>query len=105
MTVTLISQDGLKAIAYDKIQFFAITKDDNNGVDFLLLAKPPITAINGTFYDYLILFEHEDISVVKQVMRFLAAGDFTIPEGEQKLIFVDLQHLYLYGMPKIFLGE
>ncbi len=104
MTVTLISQDGLKAIAYDKIQFFVITKDENTDEkNFLLMAKTPTG--NGNFYDYLILFKHEDIAVVKQVMCFLAVGNFTILEGEQKLIFVDLQHLYLYGMSKIFLGE
>lgn len=104
MTITLISQDGLKAIAYDKIQFFVITKDENTDEkNFFLMAKTP--TVNDHFYDYLILFEHEDIAVVKQVMRFLVIGDFTIPGGNPKLIFVDLQHLYLYGMPKIFLGE
>lgn len=99
MTISLISQDGLKAINYDKIQFFTIQLEKHaaDTVDtFSLYAKTPV--VNGNFFDYLLLFEHEDISVVKHVMRFLAVGDFTIPEGEPKLIIVDLPNLYRYGM-------
>ena len=101
MAITLISQDGLKAIGYDKIQFFVITEDRNERGKFNLLAKTPNVEGNNP-YEYLILFEHEHLAVVNQVMCFLAAGDFTIPKHCEPLIFVDLQNLYLYGMAKIY---
>ena len=101
MAITLISQDGLKAIAYDKIQFFVIPKGRNERGNFMLTAKTPNVEGNN-HYEYLILFEHESLAVVNQVMCFLAAGDFTIPKYSESLIFVDLQNLYLYGMAKIY---
>lgn len=101
MAIKLISQDGLKAIDYDKIQFFVIPEDRNERGNFNLLAKTPNVGAN-TFYEYLILFEHENLFVVSQVMCFLAAGKFIMHDSDEPLIFVDLPNLYLYGMPKIY---
>ena len=103
MAITLISQDGLKAIGYDKIQFFVIPKDRNERGNFNLLAKTPNVEGNN-FYEYLILFEHENLAVVNQVMCFLAAGKIFVPydDDEKNLLFVDLPELYKHGMAKIY---
>lgn len=95
---TLISQDGLKAIAADKIDFFVIPEDRNQRKNFTLLAKTP-KSDNG-FYEFLIMFEHEDIEVVKQVMRFLTV--FTTSQNDFDIVNVDLKDLYERGMKKIF---
>ena len=96
-----LSQDGLKAIDENIIQFFVIAPKADSGGTFKLLAKSPVDT--GEFYEYLILFKHENIEVVKHVMRFLANGKFIIPDGteEKNLLIVDLPSLYEYGMKKI----
>lgn len=94
----LISQDRLKAIPFSQIQFFVIMPECGIDGKFKLLAKSPTTENN--FYDYLILFKHEDIEVVKQVMQFLAKGKFLTPynDDEKNIIIVDLPELYKIGM-------
>ena len=96
--MVLISQDRLKAIPLSKIQFFVITPECNSDGDFQLLAKSP-TAENN-FYDYLILFKHKDIEIVKRVMQFLANGNFLTPFDDDKkgIIIADLPELYKRGM-------
>ena len=98
-----ISQDRMKAIESSAIKFFVIPKDRNERGNFILLAKSPDVA-NGNFYDYLILFEHEDLNVVNHVMRFLASGKILIPyndKREQNILVIDLPELYRHGMKKI----
>ena len=96
----LISQDGLKAIDASAIKFFVIPKDRNERGNFNLLAKTP--DVDGNFYDYLILFEHEDLNVVKHVMRFLGNNTAIIPDDDQKnILVIDLPDLYRHGMKHI----
>ena len=68
----------------------------------MLLAKTPIIN-SGNVYDYLIMFEHENVEVVKHVMRFLANGVFLVPHDteEGNVMIVDLPDLYRHGMKKI----
>lgn len=97
----LISQDGLKAISAADVKFFVIPKDRNERGKFNLLTKTP--AVSGNYYDYLILFEHENIEVVKHVMRFLANDEVFIPyDAEEKnVLVIDLPDLYRHGMKEI----
>lgn len=97
-----VSQDRLKAIAPDKIGFFVINGERNERGKFNLLAKAPVDSNN--FFDYLILFEHEDIEVVKNVMIFLANGQFLIP-SEVNTVVVDLPNLYRCGLPATSKGD
>lgn len=97
----LISQDGLKAISAADVKFFVISKDRNERGKFNLLAKTP--AVSGNYYDYLALFEHENIEVVKHVMRFLANNKVFIPHDaeEKNVLVIDLPDLYRHGMKEI----
>lgn len=100
--MTFLSQSGLTAIDEDKIQFFAIDPQADGGGTFKLLTKTPV--VQNNFYEYLILFEHEDIEVVKHVMRFLANRQFTprnVLREHKNILVVDLPDLYDYGMKKI----
>ncbi|MBR0316188.1 MAG: hypothetical protein IJQ99_04930 [Synergistaceae bacterium] len=94
----LISQDRLKAIPAENIKFFTISPDPDKNGKFYLFAKPPTT--RNDYYDYLILFEHENLNVVKEVMMFLANGIWLIPydDDNQNLLVVDLPDLYKHGM-------
>ena len=94
----LISQDRLKAIPAENINFFTISPDPDKNGKFYLFAKPPTT--RNDYYDYLILFEHENLNVVKEVMMFLANGIWLIPydDDNQNLLVVDLPDLYKHGM-------
>lgn len=99
--MVLISQDKLKAIDIDKIAFYYIpknTENDSDGVKYSLYAKTPF--INGEFYDLIRLFRHKNLNVVKNVMRFLANGQFLIPyaDGNKNILVVDLPELYKHGM-------
>ena len=92
----------MKAIAANEIKFFVIPKDRNERGNFYLLAKTPYVA-ESNFYEYLILFEHGDLNVVKHVMRFIGNGTFFIPDDDEKNIMViDLPDLYRHGMKKIY---
>ena len=94
--MVFISRDGLKAIYADLIDFFTILPERNADGKFRLLAKTPT---QNDFYEFLILFEHEDIDVVKRVMRFLANGQFFFPvDDNSDLIVVDLPDLYKHGL-------
>lgn len=95
--MVFISQDRLKAISEDEVKFFAILPERKNG-KFRLFAKTP--TVDTNYYDYLILFEHENIEVVKNVMKFLANGIFLIPHDSEKqnVLVVDLPDLYRHGM-------
>ena len=99
--MVLISQDGLKAIDASAIKFLVVLPDKNQRGNFSLVAKTPICTEN--FYDYLILFEHEDLNVVKHVLRFLASDKIFIPHDAEdtNIIVVDLPDLYRHGMKKI----
>ena len=92
----LISQDGLKAIPYDNIEFFTISPDPDKNGNFLLFAKPPTQ--RNDYYDYLILFENKNINIVKAVMRFLAHGCFFSPLNDDNVMVVDFPDLYKHGM-------
>lgn len=96
--ITLISQDGLKAIATDRIEFFLIIDERNKLGKFKLFAKTRINS--NTFFDYLSMFEDEDVEVVKKVLRFLVAGGVTAPHSgdKDKYLVVDLPDLYKCGM-------
>ena len=96
----LISQDGLKAIDTEKIDFYAILPDRSSNGKFRLFAKTP--AVSNNYYDYLILFEHENIEVVKHVMRFLAINVTFLPVARKnEALFVELPDLYRHGMKEI----
>lgn len=92
----------MKAIAANEIKFFVIPKDRNERGNFYLLAKTPYVA-ESNFYEYLILFEHEDLNVVNHVMRFIGNGTFFIPDDddEKNILVIDLPDLYRHGMKKI----
>lgn len=62
----LISQDGLKAIDADRVEFFAILPQPNPDGKFQLFVRTPTP--QNSYYEYLILFAHEDIDIVKRVM-------------------------------------
>lgn len=95
----LISQDGLKAIDTNKIDFYYIIASNNDYSKNRLMAKAPKFPAEEGYYDFLILFEHEDIDVVKRVMRFLANGQFFFPaDDNSNLIVVDLPDLYKHGL-------
>ena len=95
----LISQDGLKAIEASKIEFLVIPDIKNFRGNFNLLAKTHVD--DNNFYDYLILFEHENIEVVKHVMRFLANDEIIPYDDKTNLLVVDLPNLYRHGMKQI----
>lgn len=97
-----ISQGGLTAIDQKNILFFVISSPNTQEPTFKLLAKTP--AADNNFYDYLILFQHENVEVVKHVMRFLANGVF-LSIDNSNLLVVDLPDLYQYGLPKINFTE
>lgn len=84
-----VSQDELKAIAADKIDFFVINGERNGRGKFPLLAKTPVDSNN--FYDYLILFEHEDIALVKTVLAELLV--FLNDSPDDFILHVDLPDL------------
>ena len=85
----LVSQDELKAIAADKIDFFVINGERNARGVFTLLAKTPVDSNN--FYDYLILFEHEEITTVKAVLASLLV--FLNYSPDDFILHVDLPDL------------
>lgn len=93
----LISQDGLKAIDSKRIDFLSIFPDKNSDGNFSLFVK---TTIPYGPYENIILFEHENIELVKHVMRFIANGIFFFPrdDDDNNLLHVDLPELYKYGM-------
>jgi len=84
-----VSQDELKAIATDKIDFFVINGERNARGKYSLLAKTPVDSNN--FYDYLILFEHEDIALVKAVLASLLV--FLNNSPDDFILHVDLPNL------------
>lgn len=90
----LISQDKLKAIDAKLIQFYVIDPNADGGGTFKLLAKTP--TVGNNFYDYLILFEHEDIKVVKATLEFLLA--FQLACHDDFILHVDLNTLCKLGM-------
>ena len=98
--MVLISQDGYKAIDTSKVAFYYIPRDkenDSDGIKYSLYAKSP--TLNGDFYDLIRLFRHKNLDLVKNVMRFLANGNFLIPHDDnQNLLIVDLPDLYKHGM-------
>ena len=96
----IVSQDGLKAISAQKVDFLVVHSEKNSSGKFNLLAKTPTR--DNNFYDYLIMFEHENIEVVKHVMRFLAGNQIVVPRDDtSNLLVVDLPDLYAHGMKKI----
>lgn len=97
----LTSQNRMNAIDVNSITFFVIPPDKSKSGNFMLMAKTPY--VNDNFYDYLILFEHENLNVVKHVMRFLTSDTIRIPHDDEdkNSIVVDLPNLYRYGMKKI----
>lgn len=97
----LTSQNRMNAIDVNSITFFVIPPDKSNCGNFMLMAKTPY--VNSNFYDYLILFEHENLNVVKHVMSFLTSDTIRIPHDDEdkNSIVVDLPNLYRYGMKKI----
>ena len=90
----LISQDKLKAIEFEKIGFFVVNDSQNMRGNYNLLAKTP--KFDGGFYEYLILFEHENIEVLKDVMRFFPAFQLAMPDNF--ILHVDLPTLYNCAM-------
>ena len=90
----LISQSGLTAIDATQIQFYVIDTNADGGGTFKLLAKTP--TVENNFYEYLILFEHEDIEVVKATLEFLLV--FQLACHDDFVLNVDLPNLYNLGM-------
>lgn len=97
----LLSQDGLKAISASRVDFLVIPKDRNERGNFNLLVKTP--TVSGNFYEYMVMFEHENLEVVKHVMHFLIGDTISIPnDAENKtVISIDIPNLYRYGMKEI----
>ena len=95
----LVSQDGKKAIDAKDILFYRIyTKDDGKNI---LMVEPSRENNETDYFGMLIMFEHQNISVVKKVMRFLARGIFFIPRGADEIIDIQIPTLYKFGMKQI----
>ncbi|MBR0288979.1 MAG: hypothetical protein IJQ82_08380 [Selenomonadaceae bacterium] len=97
----LISQDGRKAINTDKIEFYYIPQgkeNDSDGIKYSLYAKLP--TLDDTLCQLIRLFRHKDLNIVKNVMKFLANGQFLIlhDSDSKNLLVVDLPSLYKHGM-------
>lgn len=90
----MVSQDRLKAIDAKLIQFYVIDPNADGGGTFKLLAKTP--TVRNNFYDYLILFEHENIEVVKATLEFLLAFQLACPDDF--ILNIELPNLYNLGM-------
>lgn len=84
-----VSQDELKAIATDKIDFFVINGERNGRGKYSLLAKTPVDSNN--FYEYLVMFEHEDIALVKTVLANLLV--FLNDSPDDFILHIDLPDL------------
>ena len=93
---TLISQDGLKAIDIAKIDFYYIPPDKNIRGKYCFQAKSAKSPAENGYYDFLNLFEHENIETVKAVMKFLVAFQFSCPDDY--ILQVDLPELARLGM-------
>ena len=95
----LISQDGLKAIPVDKIEFYYIAPTKNQRGNYLLQVKSPkMPALEG-YYDFLNMFEHEDVEVVKKVMRFLVYLQNSTKES--LVVDVNLPQLNRFGFNRM----
>lgn len=92
----LISHDHLKAVDARNIDFYYISPDKNFRGKFALLAKTQKSPAEDGCYDFLILFEHEDIQIVKATMKFLLAFQIACPDDF--ILHVDLDSLYKLGM-------
>ena len=92
----LISQDGLKAIDADKIDFYYIMSNKNQRDRYTLQAKSPKFPAENGYYDFLNLFEHEDIKVVKKVLRFLVYLKNSL-NGQSLIVDVDIPKLKRFG--------
>lgn len=93
----LVSQDGLKAIDAKKIDFYYILSGGNSRGNYPLYVKTPKSPVeDGEGFDLLLLFEHEDIAVVKAVMEFLIEYQFICPDN--CILHVNLNELCNYGM-------
>lgn len=95
----LVSQNGKTAIDSKDILFYWIcTKKDR----FYLMAEPRRKqSLDVDYFGLLTLFEHSNLKVVQQVMRFLACGFLLVPNDAKGIIDIDITTLYKFGMEKI----
>lgn len=96
----LISQDRLKAIDTDKIDFYYIVPNKNQHDKYMLQAKSPKSPAENGYYDFLNLFEHEDIEVVKEVLRFLVYLKNSL-NGQSLIVDVDIPNLKRFGFNRM----
>lgn len=92
----LLSQDGLKAIDASRIDFYYILPERNVRRKFVLQAKSPKSPAENGYYDFLNLFEHEDVEVVKAAMKILITAQMTCTRDF--IMIIDLPNLYKVGM-------
>lgn len=93
--MVFITQDGLKAIAPEEIQFYFI----KTGSELNTLMAKPKNCDPSSPYQVLKMFEDENLETVKKVMLFLTRAKNLVPH--QSLVKITVEELNEFGLVQL----